>query len=624
MALFNEHSQDLENSSSQDVWASSSSSSSLNDSINSLKDQHNKSHHTEENPENLSSLLSRNIDNHNYQSSYLKQPQSNINNNLNQMNSSSNNDNVNTINNNNNNNNHSRTFSLDSQLSESFDINNNSIEDSNHLLSMNNNSIEEDQQHWNKKKSIRQRIISFFQTLLFSHAGIKLLLLAQLFNSGMIVTARLLEIDSDPPFHPFQVLFVRMLVTYICCVTYMYFNKIPDFLMGPPGYRLLLVARGVIGFFGVFGLYYSVNYLDMSDATVITFLTPTVTAILAWVFLREHLIPLEIVAGFVALCGVVIISRPKFLLGELTHKHEYSDDVPQSMRIKAIFVALLGVLGASSVYVIIRKIGKRVHPLISVSYFSLWACIVSALGLIVSPNLGFKFPRTIFQWTLLISLGVCGFLFQFCLTAGIQRVSAARASAVTYTLIIWTLIWEKVIWKKTPSPLSILGGSLIIGSGITVAAYKWYAQRKLEKQKKLQEQEEEEEGSIIKDDDNDNNIERNHLKRQKLLRKDYQQEQNEGGEEGTGLLMDFDKTEDTFSGLQSKKPKDHSPSSSISSVSSNDDDDDDNFNPLQEYRESFDENDGDNSNNNDSNNNNRSEDVIELTSINESSSTPSS
>jgi hypothetical protein len=42
-------------------------------------------------------------------------------------------------------------------------------------------------------------------------------------------------------------------------------------------------------FFGLFGFYYALQFLSLSDATVITFLTPSVTAVSGAVFLREKL-----------------------------------------------------------------------------------------------------------------------------------------------------------------------------------------------------------------------------------------------------------------------------------------------------------------------------------------------
>lgn len=338
--------------------------------------------------------------------------------------------------------------------------------------------------HEFRRTPLRVRLYNIWYSMIYSYAGVKLLLLSQFFNAGMAATTRLLETTSDPPFHPLQILFVRMTITYAGCFAFMYFKKIPDFFLGPPGVRLLLVLRGTVGFFGVFGLYYSVNYLELSDATVITFLTPTMAAILAWLFLGEKLIPAELGGGFVALLGVLLIARPAFLMHWIEGEHPTrtgsdTDNVPEYLRLRAIFFALLGVFGAGMAFVSIRWIGKRAHPLISVSYFSAWCVLVSTLGLIVIPDLGFVLPQNASQWGLLFALGICGFLMQFSLTAGIQRVKAGRAAAATYTQILWAIMWERVIWHKLPDLLSLLGGSLIIGSAITVSVIK-YKQNKIE------------------------------------------------------------------------------------------------------------------------------------------------
>lgn len=339
-----------------------------------------------------------------------------------------------------------------------------------------------------KKDSLRIKIKNVWNWLIYSYLGIKLLLLSQFFNAGMAATTRLLETTSDPPFHPLQILFVRMTITYAGCFAYMYFKKIPNFILGPPGVRLLLVLRGTVGFFGVFGLYYSVNYLELSDATVITFLTPTMAAVLAWFFLGEKLIPAEIGGGFVALAGVLLIARPSFIMNIIEgSKHQESpDDVPVYLRMRAIFFALLGVFGAGMAFVSIRWIGKRAHPLISVSYFAAWCVLVSTIGLTVIPGLSFVLPQNLYQWSLLFALGICGFLMQFSLTAGIQRVKAGRAAAATYTQILWAVMWERLIWHKLPDMLSLLGGSLIVGSAITVSILKYRQNKKEEAESKDQ------------------------------------------------------------------------------------------------------------------------------------------
>lgn len=50
-------------------------------------------------------------------------------------------------------------------------------------------------------------------------------------------------------------------------------------------------------FFGLFGVYYSLQYLSLSDATVLTFLGPLFTGIAGAIFLKEKFTLKEGLAG---------------------------------------------------------------------------------------------------------------------------------------------------------------------------------------------------------------------------------------------------------------------------------------------------------------------------------------
>lgn len=50
-------------------------------------------------------------------------------------------------------------------------------------------------------------------------------------------------------------------------------------------------------FIGLYGIYFSLQYLSLSDATVLTFLSPMFTAVAGAVFLKEHLTLKQVLAG---------------------------------------------------------------------------------------------------------------------------------------------------------------------------------------------------------------------------------------------------------------------------------------------------------------------------------------
>ena len=260
-----------------------------------------------------------------------------------------------------------------------------------------------------------------------------------MFFSIMNLCAKLLSM-GDPPIHPFEIIFVRMIITWLGGLTYLHYNKIPDYFLGPKEVRLLLVVRGVVGFFGLFGIYYSLQYLDLSDATVLTFLTPILTGYFGRIFLKEPFLRTELYAGFVSLLGVVLIARPQWLFGT---ESSTVRDATGLQRLAAVGVALLGVLGAAGAFISIRAIGSRAHPLISVSMFSLYATLVSAAGMVILQQ-PIVVPRSFAVWTEWIVIGISGFLAQFLLTAGLQRERAGRGASMIYLQMVYAFAFERL------------------------------------------------------------------------------------------------------------------------------------------------------------------------------------
>ena len=77
----------------------------------------------------------------------------------------------------------------------------------------------------------------------------------------------------------------------------------------------LLLHRGLFGFASLVCYFYSVVHLPLADATVIFFLNPVITALVAAVVLREHMGWTEVLLVAVSLSGVVVVARPEFLFG---------------------------------------------------------------------------------------------------------------------------------------------------------------------------------------------------------------------------------------------------------------------------------------------------------------------
>jgi drug/metabolite transporter (DMT)-like permease len=322
--------------------------------------------------------------------------------------------------------------------------------------------------------------------------GVVLVATAQLFGALMNLFARLLELDGEG-MHPFQILFARMSLTTLFSIVYAYKTQVPFFPLGPKGVRWLLAVRGVTGFFGIYGMWYSMMYLPLAEATVITFLGPSVAGYICHVWLHEPFTRKEQLASYVALAGVVFIAKPTTLFHsgdaaptaavEMTanatstaHHPQTTDEATPAQRLSAIGWALLGVIGGACAISSLRCIGKRAHPLISVNYFSVWCVIVSTTVLTLAPaldigqpELHFALPASPKQWAFLVFLGACGFIMQVLFTAGVAAEKSNRATAMVYTHMLFAASFDRWVFGHEMGFLSVVGCGLIIGSALWVA-----------------------------------------------------------------------------------------------------------------------------------------------------------
>src|SRR5689334_3537696 len=104
-------------------------------------------------------------------------------------------------------------------------------------------------------------------------------------------------------------------ITVLFSSLYMWYTKTEHFPLGLKEVRSLLIARGLFGFFGVFGMYCellgivlfahtdcfsdSLLYLPLADATVITFLAPSLACWACSYLINEPFTRLEQIAAYI-------------------------------------------------------------------------------------------------------------------------------------------------------------------------------------------------------------------------------------------------------------------------------------------------------------------------------------
>ncbi|GAA5899462.1 uncharacterized protein JCM6883_005228 [Sporobolomyces salmoneus] len=310
------------------------------------------------------------------------------------------------------------------------------------------------------------------------NSGLLCIATAQMFFAVMNLCVKILVSEIQVPI--WELILVRMGVTAFFCVLWLKWSGDPNPLLGPPGVRGLLCIRGIVGFFGLFPVYYVLQYLSLSDATTIGFLSPVLVGLFAFLLLKEPYTRLEATVGFTSLIGVVFIAKPSFLFGNpAQNPDDPLDTVTPGQCALAVLVALVGVCGAAGAYLIIRLIGKRASATHSILYFSSYSVIVSCIYPLVfdSPPVLYLTKRF---FILLVPIGVFGFIAQVLLTTGLQRERAGRGSLAIYTHLIFAMILERLWFKTLPDAWSILGAVIIVGGALRVALAKQAPQSPVE------------------------------------------------------------------------------------------------------------------------------------------------
>lgn len=214
--------------------------------------------------------------------------------------------------------------------------------------------------------------------------------------------------------------------------------------------KLLLMARGAVGTAALMCVYYSVTTLPLAEATILQYVHPVFTGLLAMLLLKERLHSSTLICITLSLLGLYIMVLPN-MYGNITA------DLPQF----SIMIALLGAFGSSVAYIIVRKLSQTEDSSVIIFYFPLVALPTSVLLIgddFVQPDLYLTF--------LLVLIGVFTQVGQYGLTKAMQSQAAGKSSAYSYVQIIFSVIIGVLWFNEVPSMWTYLGGSLIISGAL--------------------------------------------------------------------------------------------------------------------------------------------------------------
>lgn len=214
----------------------------------------------------------------------------------------------------------------------------------------------------------------------------------------------------------------------------------------------LLIARGVVGSLALVCVYYSVTHMPLAEATVLQYLHPMFTALLAVWFLKEAIHPVLLVSIGFSLLGLLMIARPGWLFGGL------SSEIPDI----ALLAAILGAFASAVAYVLVRRLSQSEDPSVIIFYFPVVTLPFSALLL----GGDFVVPDTA-TLVVLLMVGVFTQIGQLGLTKAMQTELAGRATAFSYLQVVFAACLGWLFFSEVPDiwvwcgAASIIAGAMI-------------------------------------------------------------------------------------------------------------------------------------------------------------------
>ena len=206
------------------------------------------------------------------------------------------------------------------------------------------------------------------------------------------------------------------------------------------------LIRSGMGTLGILCNFYAVDHLVMSDASMLSKLSPFFVIIFSAVFLKEKADSVQKLSVVAAFVGSLFIIKPGLQIDQI---------VPS-------LIGFAGAMAAGSAYTCVRGLSQRGErgPLI-VFFFSAFSCLVTL------PYLMFSFaPMTGFQLGSLLLAGVAAACAQFSVTAAYSYAPAKEISVFDYSQVVFSALLGWIVFGQIPDTLSFVGYAVIIAVAV--------------------------------------------------------------------------------------------------------------------------------------------------------------
>lgn len=207
--------------------------------------------------------------------------------------------------------------------------------------------------------------------------------------------------------------------------------------------------RSLVGLLAMYGFFYAIAHLKLSNAMVFTYSSPIFIPLVAWLFLKEKMTGLMWLAAAIGLCGVLLVAKPDQALFNLL----------SAIGLASSFLAAMA-------FVTVRAMSNSEPASRIVFYFCLIGTLISA-----TPMFWLWRPYQPRELLLLASAGVLATISQLFLSTAYRYAPAGQIGPANYLAIIFAGFWAALIWQEYPDLTSLIGMVVILVALILCMPY---------------------------------------------------------------------------------------------------------------------------------------------------------
>jgi len=228
------------------------------------------------------------------------------------------------------------------------------------------------------------------------------------------------------------------------------------------GKPFLLLFRGSMGFAALLAYFYIMAHIPLGEAVTYNKTSPIFVAIFAYIFLKEELPKMALLAIVIGFSGIVLVAQPE---GGSFDKYD--------------ILGIFSGIGAALAYTSIRELRKYYDTRAIVMSFMGVGTIAPLFLMLVTPYVTvsedfdwmfaeFVMPQGV-QWGYVTAVGIFATISQLLMTKAYELTKAGIVGTISYSNIVFAVIIGVMLGDPIPDIWTVLGIILVILSGLLVA-----------------------------------------------------------------------------------------------------------------------------------------------------------